>query len=816
MWHENTLAVMMTGDYRSIILPLLPQNIPLVKPQTNISQAASSDGVDQERPDCAEERLQRLSRLNEQIVNSVGEGIIVYGPDLRYLAWNPTMERISGKKASDVLGRHPLEVFPHLQDVGVIDRLERTLRGEVCPPLEFHALTVSGIDAWSSDSCSPLYNDKGEIIGVIGIVRDITANRKGEEALRKSREKFRTLYDQTPIMLHSIDRFGDLIDVNSYWLKTMGYERSEVLGHKVIDFYSESSRQYALEIIQPAFFRDGFCKNVPYQFVKKNGELLDVLLSASSEQDAEGNVVRSRAVIENITERKRSEEHLRQREQLIRSILDNVDEGFVLLDREYRVLSANRSYCRQNKAGDQDVIGRYCYEVARQYSRPCYEYGEGCVIRHVFETGKPFQSVHTQEDSQGETRHVETRGFPLFDAAGQLTSAIKVIHDVTDHYRLEAEQIKTEKLEAIGALAGGIAHDFNNLLQGVFGYLSMARLAIDNKDEALAALEQAEKALGLSIKLTMQLLTFSKGGKPVKNRADIRQVIENSAKFALSGSKCGWHLRMAEDLWQAEVDEGQIGQVIQNIVLNGVQAMDEGGRIEISADNFQAPGRDLPPELAAGEYIRIMISDNGPGIPSHLLGKIFDPYFTTKAEGSGLGLATSYSIISKHDGLIDVHSETGRGTTFFVYLPAMRGEGRGALSATAACVDEAVTQKSGKILVMDDDQVIRDLAVLMIKALGHEVESAEHGEEAIRRYRLAMEAGKPFDVVVLDLTIRGGMGGFDTVRHLQEIDPKVKAVVSSGYSDGNTLAEYKQLGFAACLHKPYSLAELKGALKTLV
>lgn len=796
--------------------PLLSPNILLAKPQTNIAPSSASDVIDQVRPDYAKEPLQRLSRLNEQIVNSVSEGIIVYGPDLRYMAWNPAMERISGKKASEVLGRHPLEVFPYLQNVGVVDRLERTLRGEVCPPIEFHALAVSGIDAWSSDSCSPLYNDKGEIIGVIGIVRDITASREAEEALRQSREKFRALYDQTPVMLHSIDRFGTLVDVNSYWLKSMGYERSEVLGRKVIDFYSESSRRYALEVIQPAFFRDGFCKDVPFQFVKKNGELLDVLLSASSERDAEGNVVRSRAVIEDITERKRSEEQLRQSEQLIRSILDNVDEGFVLLDREYRVLSANRAYCRQNKAGDLDVIGRYCYDVARQYSRPCYEYGEGCVIRHVFETGKPFQYVHTLEDAKGEIRHVETRGFPLFDAAGNLTSAIKVIHDVTDHYRLEAEQIKMEKLEAIGALAGGIAHDFNNLLQGIFGYLGMARLAIDNKDEALAALEQAEKALGLSTKLTMQLLTFSKGGKPVKKRADIRQVIDNSAKFALSGSRCECQLQIAEDLWQAEVDEGQIGQVIQNIVLNAAQAMAEGGRIEISANNVQAPGTDLSSELAAGEYLAIRISDNGPGIPPQLLGKIFDPYYTTKTAGSGLGLATSYSIIRNHDGLINVHSETGQGTTFLVYLPAIREEGHGAPSEAAICVDEGVAQKLGKILVMDDDQVIRDLAVLMIKALGHEVESAEHGEEAIRKYRQAVESGKPFDVVVLDLTIRGGMGGFETIHHLLEIDPGVKALVSSGYSDDSTFSKYKQLGFAACLHKPYSLKELKAALKDLV
>lgn len=762
-----------------------------------------------------EEQLHQLNLLNAQIINSAGEGIIVYGQDLRYLAWNPCMERISGKKASEVLGRHPLEVFPFLADAGVIARLEKTLQGEICPPLEFPNLAGTGGLGWASDNNSPLRNAKGEIVGVIGIVRDITASQQAEAELRRSREKFRTLYDETPAMLHSIDRCGVVIDVNNYWLKTMGYARDEVIGRKVTDFYSESSRRYALEVIQPAFFRDGFCKDVSFEFVTKNGDLLDVLLSASSERDAAGNVIRSRALIENITERKRQEKQLIQSEQLNRSILDNVDEGFVLIDRDYRVLSANKAYCRQNKAGDQEVIGRYCYEVAKQYNRPCYEYGEGCVIKHVFANGKPFHSVHTQEDFRGEIRHVETRGIPLFDEAGNLTSAIKVILDVTDRYRLETEQIKIDKLESIGTLAGGIAHDFNNLLQGVFGYLSMAKLAIDNKTEALAALEQAEKALGLSTKLTMQFLTFSKGGKPVRNRAEIRSIIDNAVKFALSGSRCECRLQVAEGLWQAKVDEGQISQVIQNIVLNAAQAMAEGGRIEVVARNVQAADNDLPPELAAGDYVEISISDNGPGIPPQLLGKIFDPYFTTKEKGSGLGLATSYSIVRNHNGLIKVHSETDRGTTFLLWLPAIRGESSKGQSPPVAAALAVAGKKQRKILLMDDDPVIRDVAGRMIKAIGHEVEFAEHGEEALAKYRLALESGSPFAVVILDLTIRGGMGGGDTLRQLMELDAGVKAVVSSGYADNSTIAEYQKLGFTSCLHKPYSLNELRETLNAL-
>lgn len=572
-------------------------------------------------------------------------------------------------------------------------------------------------------------------------------------------------------------------------------------------------------MVLPAFFRDGFCHDIPFQFVKKSGELLDVLLSANGERDAEGKVVRSRAVIMDITERKRAEETLRQRDQLIRSILDNVDEGFAVLDRDFRIMTANKGYCQQAALDENQLIGRYCYEVTHRSDRPCHENDEACVIKQVFTTGKPGQTTHTHTDATGKVSHVETRGFPLFDAEGNLTSAIEVILDVTDRYRLEAEQRKTQKLEAIGVLAGGIAHDFNNLLQGIFGYLAMAKLSIDNKGEALAALEQAEKALTLSTKLTKQLLTFAAGGKPVKRRGDINAIIDTSASFALSGSRCDYHLHLANDLWPADFDEGQIGQVIQNIVLNAAQAMTDGGRVEITTKNIHSPATTaLPAELTAGDYLEITISDNGPGIPPQHLAKIFDPYFTTKPAGSGLGLAISYSIIKKHAGQITVHSELGQGTTFTLYLPACREtHPETSLEPTVpvSLVPQAVL-KSGKILFMDDDAVIRDVAGQMLTALNHQVAFAEHGEEAIALYRQALDSGQAFDAVILDLTIRGGMGGVDTLRRLLSITPTLKGVVSSGYSDDSTIAQHRDLGFAACLRKPYSLKELRETLDALL
>jgi nitrogen-specific signal transduction histidine kinase/CheY-like chemotaxis protein len=412
--------------------------------------------------------------------------------------------------------------------------------------------------------------------------------------------------------------------------------------------------------------------------------------------------------------------------------------------------------------------------------------------------------------------YVETKAFPIKDSTGSVTSVIETVNNITEKHLLEEEQLKTQKLEAIGLLAGGIAHDFNNLLQGVFGYISMAKLQLDQKEKSLHMLEQAEKALHMSVGLTSQLLTFSKGGKPLKKKIMLRPMIENSVKFALSGSRVDYSIETDNTLWMVEADEGQISQIIQNIVLNADQAMPLGGKIAITAKNVRAPHKGLPVLLAEGRYVEIAVKDNGSGIPEKYIPQLFDPYFTTKERGSGLGLATSYSIIKNHDGLIDVKSELGKGSTFFVYLPASETEEEAEQERVVAvpATDEAF--RKGKILLMDDEELVRTIAGIMAGSLGHEVEFAENGEEAIAKYREALSSGRRFDIVILDLTIRDGMGGEETLLELRRLDPEVKAVVSSGYSDSSTMSEYESQGFSACLAKPYEVDALRDILNVLL
>ncbi len=388
--------------------------------------------------------------------------------------------------------------------------------------------------------------------------------------------------------------------------------------------------------------------------------------------------------------------------------------------------------------------------------------------------------------------------------------AIGTTSDITQRKAVEAERLKRQKLEAVGTLAGGIAHDFNNLLQGVFGYISLARMFENDRGKRTAALEQAENALQLSVKLSNQLLTFSKGGLPVKKVVDLRPVVEVYAKFGLSGSNSVLRASVSDELWQVEADDGQIGQVIQNMVLNAAQAMPGGGTVELACRNVPVDGAQPANVPRPVRYVQIAITDTGTGIPGGDLELIFDPYFTTKEKGSGLGLATSYSIVRNHNGWIDVKSSPGNGTTFFINLPAAEASARGASLKAGA----PAATPPGRVLVMDDDPHICDVAGELLRELGHDVVLAAEGGEAVAKYVAARESGAPFTAVILDLTIRGGMGGEETIRRLRQFDPAVKAIVSSGYSDDSVIANYAEHGFRAFLRKPYHLDELRDILTT--
>ncbi|MCK5340793.1 MAG: response regulator, partial [Desulfobulbaceae bacterium] len=376
--------------------------------------------------------------------------------------------------------------------------------------------------------------------------------------------------------------------------------------------------------------------------------------------------------------------------------------------------------------------------------------------------------------------------------------------------RSENQLQQVMKLQAIGTLAGGIAHDFNNILTAVVGNISLAKANASPETKYYECLGNAEKAGLRARDLTQQLITFSKGGAPLMRSASIEEIIRDTAQFVLQGANVSSSFSFADDLWLCEIDEGQVSQVISNLVINANQAMSEGGVISIAAENMTVgKGANLP--LKQGKYVKITVADHGEGISPENLPKIFDPYFSTKQAGSGIGLATSYSIIRRHRGLVTVESVLGDGTTFYIYLPASDAK-----SVAQGSEVTGLTKGKGRILVMDDEEIVREVVEQMLVYLGYEVVFVADGSQAIERYRESRESGASFDLVILDLTVPGGMGGKETMEHLLKIDPEVKVLVSSGYSTDPVMAEYRKFGFSGVIGKPYEIKTLGDALSLVL
>ncbi|MGD1074948.1 MAG: PAS domain S-box protein [Thermodesulfovibrionales bacterium] len=507
-----------------------------------------------------------------------------------------------------------------------------------------------------------------------------------------------------------------------------------------------------------------------------------------------------------VGERKQAEDALRKSEERFRSIFENVSVGIALVGMNGSVLTVNEALCRFLGYHAHEILGRrfseFVFSADKKNDRGLYEelLAGG---RKSYLVDKRF--VH----DNGEVIWGRLTVSCIRDEDGHPQKAAVVCEDISERKKMQSGLLRAQKLESLGILAGGIAHDFNNLLTVILGNISLAKLQVGPGDELSDRMMEAEKASLRAKDLTQQLLTFSRGGAPLKKTSSIADLIQESAEFALRGSRTRCVFSVAPDLWSADVDEGQISQVINNLIINGAQAMPEGGTISVKAENMAVDAESLLP-LRKGNYVKISISDEGVGIPEEVMESIFDPYFTTKPTGSGLGLSTSYSIVKNHGGYITLESQPGVGTTFYVYLPASRKEipqktGR----------DKRLPGK-GSILVVDDEEMVRFVIGNMLQSLGYEAEFAQNGEEALRLYRDGQETEHPFDAVVIDLTIPGGMGGKETVRRLIEIDPEVKAIVSSGYSNDPVMAEYTKYGFSGVIAKPYTCEELSQVLHGVI
>ncbi|MDE3153995.1 MAG: PAS domain S-box protein [Acidobacteriota bacterium] len=518
------------------------------------------------------------------------------------------------------------------------------------------------------------------------------------------------------------------------------------------------------------------------------------------------------ATMEALELAKRSEKALAAEKEQLAITLRSIGDAVVTTDTEGHILMLNNMAEVLTGWSQQEALGKPLTEVFQALDPQTgeqIEYAVEAVIADGDGAGeRKAQAVLIGRD--GTERIVEQTLTPLHQKDG-VVGLVVVFRDVTDVLALEQERLKASKLESLGILAGGIAHDFNNILMAVVGNLSLASMAaVDEKTQR--RLSEAEKACVRARSLTQQLLTFSKGGAPVKKTMALGALLADSSQFALRGSNVKCETAIPEDLWQVDADEGQLNQVINNIVLNAKQAMPEGGQVTVSAVNLTIDPDTRPAgfDQADGRYIRFSIADNGPGIPAEIQKRIFDPYFTTKAKGSGLGLASSYSIVRKHDGCIVVDSEVGVGTTFHIFLPASARQTRPA----PVPVQETVARGKGRLLLMDDEESVREVASEMLEFIGFEVVAVADGRDAIETYKKELASGHRFDAVITDLTVPGGMGGKDAVAALHEIDPQVFAIVSSGYADDPVMAEPRRYGFQGVVVKPFTVKELGRVLQS--
>ena len=516
------------------------------------------------------------------------------------------------------------------------------------------------------------------------------------------------------------------------------------------------------------------------------------------------------AMVRDVTERKRFEQQIAAEKESLAVTLRAIGDGVITCDVDGKVIMMNSSAEKLTGWTLNDAIGQplkavfdVTVDLASQAKaqKSGYRSEAQSILLNL-----PEQVTLTARE--GSEHIIEQVASPIRDSKNEVAGVVLVFRDITARQRAEAERRKAETLEQLGLLAGGIAHDFNNLLTAIIGNISLASLLLPPDDEMAERLDDAKNASLRARDLAQQLLTFARGGTPIKKTASIAKLIQDTVSFSLRGSRNRSEFEISPDLASAEIDAGQISQVIANLVVNADQAMPNGGTLYVTCDNFCYDTNDaVIPDLAPGDYVRMRIRDEGVGIPEKYLKRIFDPYFTTKSKGNGLGLATAYSIVKNHAGLMTVESEVHVGTTFTIYLPAAAELEDQASIETPTKLTPEMTG-TGRVLVVDDEDAIRDLVEFTLTRLGYQVSQAATALQGVELYQEKLRAGKRFDVVILDLTLPGGMGGKEALKKLLEIDPTVNAIVSSGYATDATMSRYQDFGFRGVIAKPYEAAEL--------
>ncbi len=693
-----------------------------------------------------------------------------------------------------------------------------------------------------------------EFNGTLGIIRDVLNVKKSEDTLVRCLDYYQSLVELSNDIFFVVATDGTVMFSSPSLHRILGYEPDELAGENIMEYvpgedFKQIVRAYwAANRNNPQFcdqcrisHRDGSLRNfdvkgrIVYDELGRTMYLTvithDVTQRVETEEklkkahsELELRVADRTAQLEAANEQLRVEIENRNRQDAIiidsekkyRNLVNSIDDILLNIDPDGVILFVNQAILKITGHDPRDVIGCSLLEfIHRDDINSCLSScnrvadNDPCDNRILLEricAGNELRMLK----KDGSAIWVELRCNRINDAGGSIIGFRGLAHDITRRKRTEEEMLRESKIESLGILAAGIAHDFNNILTAIMGNISLAKISLKNDDPNFTILTDAENASAMAKNLTQQLMAFSKGGSPVRKNTSIRDLLVDTAYFVLRGSQIRVEFNIDDSLWDAVIDRGQIGQVVNNIILNARQSMPDGGVIQVTAENAVIDeNADLP--LRGGRYTRITISDEGQGIPDDILPRIFDPYFTTKESGSGLGLAITYSIIKKHEGSISVESKKGEGTTFSIFLPASQQEEGERFNG-----DRKKGSSSGRILLMDDETIILNLGGKLLGHLGYEVVTAANGADAAKLFREAKEDGKPFDAVILDLIIPGGAGADRAIAAIRKIDPGIRAIVTSGYADDPVMVDYSRYGFSGALVKPFSIDDIEEELKRVL
>ncbi len=757
--------------------------------------------------------LAQQKTLLNAVVEGTTDAVYIKDGAGRYLLANSAVAAFIKRPITDIIGQDDTHLFPR-DEALVLMAKDQWVMAQSAPQMYEEQLTTpDGIRTFLSTK-GPVFDADGVVTGLFGVARDITDWKRSDEALRESEARFRTLMENIPsVAVQGYTLDGTVVFWNRASELLYGYSAAEASGANLLDLIIPPEMHAGVTGAMQQMIETG--EPIPageLVLTRKNGSRVPVF-SSHALVNPIGRKTELFCLDIDLTERKRAEEALIESEHRWKFAIEGSGDGVW----DWNIATDEAKYSKRWKEmlgySEEDIL-----PVNQEWVDRIHPEDRNAVagrMRAYLEGKTDIYVVEYRLRCKNESyKWILGRGMIVSRSEDNAPMRMVGTHtDITDRINIEKEHLKIAKFESLSLLAGGIAHDFNNILTGIMGNISFALLFLDATHKSHNPLTEAEKASVRATQLARQLLTFARGGEPVKKVMSLPHLVHETVSLVLHGSNVKATIEIPDSIYAVEADEGQMSQLFHNIIINATQAMPGGGTLNISAHNAILPNSNIL-SLPSGTYIRLTFTDHGCGIPESDLKNIFDPYFTTKSAGNGLGLASTQSIVSRHGGHIGVNSTVGRGTTFTIHLPAL-GETYSAYQADSV-TQTMGEQRGGSILVMDDEEIIRDMTSEMLHHLGYQVATCENGREAIELYNAAIESGTPFSAVIMDLTIPGGMGGKEAAVQILASNPKACLIVSSGYSNDPIMSDYHSYGFSGAIAKPYKVMEFGQLLSSMV